>query len=174
MTLTQPEPRPRPHGHPTISAQDHVPEAQRRRHNRVEFFLVPMQREQIPIWVFKPARHAEAAGGVVLDLSERGIRVLTRSEQPLEGSCYEMRLLLGEDDSVPPFSGRVRRVWSQPLSALGLCSGFEFQDADSEAEQFLRHHLSLPLTRGQPRWVRCVLYEHVSAGVWQPTPTSLE
>jgi hypothetical protein len=159
---------------PSPNSGQTPPAAQRRRHERVEFFLVPVRREQIPVWVFKPARHAEAAGGVVLDLSERGIRVLTRSEQPLAGSCYEMRLLLGEDERVPQFGARVRRVWSQPQSALGLCSGFEFQDADSEAEQFLRHHLSLPLTRGQPRWVRCVLYEHVSAGVWQPTQTSLE
>lgn len=146
---------------------------QRRRHERVEFFLVPVAREQIPVWVIKPASQAEAAGGVVLDLSERGIRVLTRAEQPLAGTLYEVRLLLGEDEGVPQFSGRVRRVWSQTQGSLGLCSGFEFSEPDSAAEQFLRHHLALPGAQ-RPRWVRCVLFEHVSEGVWLPTPTSLE
>lgn len=134
--------------------------AQRRRHERVEFFLVPVAREQIPVWVIKPASQAEAAGGVVLDLSERGIRVLTRTEQPLAGTLYEVRLLLGEDEGVPLFSASVRRVWSRPLSRIVQLCGFEFESSNSQAEEFLRTQTAQITAR---KWVRCVLVERMTA-----------
>ena len=71
-----------------------------RRSPRVEFFLVPEEHEQLPVWVIKPQSLADARGGVVVNLSEEGLQILTAAEPPLDAQHYEPRLLLGEDEGV--------------------------------------------------------------------------
>lgn len=134
--------------------------ADMRRFPRVEFFLVPDEHEQLPVWVVKPEDLADARGGVVVNLSESGLQILASAEPPLEASHYEMRLLLGEDEGVPLFTAPVRRVWSRPLSGLVQLSGFEFDAPNSEAEEFLRVQTAQITAR---RWVRCVLVEPSTA-----------
>ena len=61
-----------------------------RRFPRVEFFLVPEQHEQLPVWVIKPEGLAEARGGVVVNLSEAGLQILAgpiRRWTPSTTSC---------------------------------------------------------------------------------------
>ena len=83
-----------------------------RRSPRVEFFLVPAEHEQLPVWVIKPEGLTEARGGVVVNLSEEGLQTLTSADPALDAQHYELRLLLGEDEGVPLFSASVRRVWT--------------------------------------------------------------
>lgn len=127
-----------------------------RRFPRVEFFLVPEEHEQLPVWVVKPEDLAAARGGVVVNLSESGLQILAAAEPPLEGTHYEMRLLLGEDEGVPLFTAPVRRVWTRPLSKIVQLGGFEFETPNSEAEEFLRVQTAQITAR---QWVRCVLVE---------------
>lgn len=131
-----------------------------RRSPRVEFFLVPEEHEQLPVWIIKPQSLADARGGVVVNLSEEGLQILTAAEPPLDARHYELRLLLGEDDGVPLFSASVRRVWSRPLSQIVQLCGFEFESANSEAEEFLRTQTAQITAR---KWVRCVLVERMAA-----------
>lgn len=131
-----------------------------RRFPRVEFFLVPDEHEQLPVWVVKPQDLAGARGGVVVNLSESGLQILAATEPALEADHYEMRLLLGEDEGVPLFAAPVRRVWSRPLSQLVQLSGFEFDAPNSQAEEFLRVQTAQITAR---RWVRCVLVEPSAA-----------
>ena len=140
----------------------HPPQAgvDQRRFPRVEFFLVPAAHEQLPVWVIKPQALANARGGVVVDLSEAGLQILTSAEPPLDVRHYEMRLLLGEDDGVPLFSAAVRRVWSRPLSQHVQLGGFEFESAQSQAEEFLRTQTAQITER---RWVHCVLMERMAS-----------
>ena len=95
-----------------------------RRSPRVEFFLVPAEHEQLPVWVIKPEGLAEARGGVVVNLSEAGLQILASAEPPLDAQYYELRLLLGKDEGVPLFSASVRRVWTRPLSRIVQLGGF--------------------------------------------------
>lgn len=134
--------------------------ADQRRFPRVEFFLVPDQHEQLPVWVFKPEPLAEARGGLVVNLSEAGLQILAAAEPPLDAQHYELSLLLGEDSGVPLFSADVRRVWSRPVSQLVQLGGFEFESANSQAEEFLRNQTAQITAR---QWVRCVLVERMTA-----------
>lgn len=131
-----------------------------RRFPRVEFFLVPAEHEQLPVWVIKPEGLAEARGGVVVNLSEAGLQILASAEPPLDAQHYELRLLLGEDEGVPLFSASVRRVWTRPLSRIVQLGGFEFDTANSEAEEFLLAQTAQITAR---KWVRCVLVERMTA-----------
>jgi len=125
-----------------------------RRFPRVEFFLVPAEQEQLPVWVIKPEPLADQRGGLVLNLSEGGLQIATAVEPPLDAEHYELRLLLGEDEQVALFNGPVRRVWSRPLTQRAELSGFEFEVPNSLAEQFL---LTQTRNIAARQWVRCVL-----------------
>jgi hypothetical protein len=131
-----------------------------RRFPRVEFFLVPSEHEQLPVWVIKPEGLADARGGIVVNLSEAGLQILAAAEPALDAQYYELRLLLGEDEGVPLFSASVRRVWSRPLSQHVQLGGFEFESANSQAEEFLRTQTAQITAR---KWVRCVLVERMAA-----------
>jgi hypothetical protein len=131
-----------------------------RRSPRVEFFLVPAEHEQLPVWVIKPEGLSDARGGVVVNLSEDGLQILMAAEPPLDAQHYELRLLLGEDEGVPLFSAAVRRVWSRPLSKIVQLGGFEFESSNSEAEEFLLAQTAQITAR---KWVRCVLVERMTA-----------
>lgn len=128
--------------------------SEQRRHSRVSFFLVPVEREQVPIWVFVPPASPGTAG-VVVNMSESGIQVLTTAESPLHSDRYAMRLIIEpEATEVAPFEGTVRRIWSRDLNALGTMHGMAFDNEHSDAAEFLR------ATRPgleKKRWVRCVL-----------------
>ncbi|MBA4218862.1 MAG: PilZ domain-containing protein [Proteobacteria bacterium] len=131
-----------------------------RRSPRVEFFLVPAEHEQLPVWIFKPEGLADARAGIVVNLSEEGLQILIAAEPSLDAQHYELRLLLGEDDGVPLFSAAVRLVWSRPLSRIVQVGGFEFESANSQAEEFLRTQTAQITAR---KWVRCVLVERMTA-----------
>lgn len=131
-----------------------TPSIEHRIHRRVEFFLVPDRRERVPVWVFKPADAADAVAGLVMNLSDGGLQVLTASDDALDRDRYEIQLLLGEDDAVPRFRGRVTRVWTREAASAGWLAGLRFDDERSSAEDFIRVYQSPTPER---RWVRCLL-----------------
>jgi hypothetical protein len=125
-----------------------------RSQRRVEFFLVPDRREQIPVWVFKPANAVDAIAGLVMNLSDGGLQVLSAADAAPSGLAFELQLLLGEAETVPRFRGRVTRVWTREAAVAGWLSGFRFDDEHSSAEDFIRTYQSAAPER---RWVRCLL-----------------
>lgn len=125
-----------------------------RTRRRVEFFRVPAQGGQVPVWVFKPDDAIDASAGLVVDMGEGGLQVLTASDDPLDGARYEIQLLLGEGDAVPRFRGRVARVWAREAGLAGRLTGLRFEQARSDAEAFIR---AWQASAAQPSWVRCVL-----------------
>ncbi len=125
-----------------------------RSHRRVEFFLVPDRREQIPVWIFKPADAVDAIAGLVMNLSDGGLQVLSAADEAPSSTAYELQLLLGEDETVPRFRGGVLRVWTREAATTGWLSGFRFEDEHSSAEDFILAYQSATPTR---RWVRCLL-----------------
>ena len=61
---------------------------------------------------------------------------------------------------MPLFSADVRRVWTRPLSRIVQLGGFEFESANSQAEEFLLAQTAHVTAR---KWVRCVLVERMTA-----------
>ena len=125
-----------------------------RHHRRVAFFLVPRQREHVPVWVFTPADAVEAIAGLVTNLSESGVQVLTQSSDAPDRAKYEIQLLLGEPEAVPRFRGRVTRIWTREAPSPGWLSGFRFEGVRSSAEDFIRTYRASTPERA---WVRCLL-----------------
>ena len=125
-----------------------------RHHRRVEFFMVPQQREHVPVWVFKPADAVEAIAGLVMNFSQGGLQVLTPSGDAPDRVHHDLQLLLGEAETVPRFRGRVTRVWTREAPSSGWLSGFSFDDSRSSAEEFIRAYQESTPERG---WVRCLL-----------------
>jgi len=126
----------------------------KRKDQRVEFFLIPVQREQVPVWVFKPAHEKQGHGGVIANVSKSGLQILTLAEKPLTAQHYELKLLLDEEQGIEPFSAHMRRAWSESLSTLIDVSGFEYQSTGSSAGEFLTAFESFA---DRKIWVRGVL-----------------
>lgn len=139
---------------PTIECPVFTSSPDHRQHRRVEFFRVPVLQEHVPVWVFKPADAAHASAGLVMNLGEGGLQVLTASDDPPHRPAYEIQLLLGEDEAVTRFGGRVTRMWTREATTAGWLCGLRFDDVRSPAEAFLRAYQAEDDAR---RWVRCLL-----------------
>jgi len=126
----------------------------KRKDQRVEFFLIPVEREQVPVWVFKPEQDIEGHAGVVANVSKGGLQILTNAEVPLAAGRYQLKLLLDEGQGIQPFSAQLRRAWSESLTALVDVNGFEYLDSDNSAAEFLS---SFERFAQRKVWVRCVL-----------------
>jgi hypothetical protein len=125
-----------------------------RKHPRVEFFLVPTDKEQLPVWVFKPDTLPDSHAGLILNMSEGGVQLLTSAEDPITGDRFEIQLMPDSGVVEEGFKVLGRRVWSQPLTKLGQLHGFEFDDLSSPASQFLADY---GLSVSERKWVRCLL-----------------
>jgi hypothetical protein len=141
------------------------PTPEQRKHERVNFFLVPVEREMVPVWVFKPELDGQSHAGLILNHSESGMQVLTGVDDDVEGERFAFMLLVEESQSPAQFTGQARRVWSRPLGKLGNLSGFEFESGDSSAHAFLEEFAP---SLEQRRWVRCLLQPIGEAGSNQP------
>ena len=131
-----------------------------RQHARFDFPAAQHDADSLPGWVFKPVQFSQGPAGLVLNLSDGGLQVLTSATEPLEADRYEVVLLLGRadmdtaDEQVSWFNGVIERKWSRPVPRMGILHGMCFVARNSTAEQFLAgHHAALE--SGQ--WVRCVL-----------------
>jgi hypothetical protein len=136
----------------------------------VEFFLVPIERGQVPVWVFKPVDAVEAVAGLVMNLSDGGVQVLTGASGSLERGAHEIQLLLGEGESVPRFRGGVTHVWTREADGLGWLSGLRFDQASSPAEDFLRGYRAAGQDAPSRRWVRRLLLPRPAASSRPPAP----
>lgn len=134
--------------------------AEHRQYSRTDFLGAQHDADSLPGWVFKPVQFSQGPAGLVLNLSDGGLQVLTSANEPLDDGRYEVVLLLGradaEDDEeqVSWFNGVVERKWSRPIPRMGILHGMSFVARNSTAEQFLDGHQAA-LASGH--WVRCVL-----------------
>lgn len=131
-----------------------------RQHVRTDFLAAQHDADSLPGWVFKPVQFSRGPAGLVLNMSDGGLQVLTSAAEPLTETRYEVVLLLGradmdtDDEQVSWFNGVVERAWSRPVPRMGILHGMRFVARNSTAEQFLHGHHDA-LESGQ--WVRCVL-----------------
>lgn len=131
--------------------------AEHRQSNRIDLGVPAHAQERPPGWVFKPVAFTRGPAGLVINLSDGGLQVLTSATEPLDDEQREVVLLLGQDaheETVTWFSGQVQRAWSKPLPQMGILHGLRFISRNSTAEKFLQGYQG-ELAAGQ--WVRCVL-----------------
>lgn len=133
-----------------------------RQYLRTDFLAAQHDADSLPGWVFNPVKFSRGPAGLVLNISDGGLQVLTSASEPLGPGRYEVVLLLGQSDHEPGeddeqvswFNGVVEPAWSRPVPRMGILHGMRFVSRNSSAEQFLSGH-SGGLNAGQ--WVRCVL-----------------
>ena len=85
-----------------------------------KFFPVPLKREQILVWVFKPESPADGHAGLILNTSQSELRVLTNAELPLTSRLYDIDLLPEKGHGMAPFKGQARLVWSLTANQLSM------------------------------------------------------
>lgn len=129
-------------------------------------FLVPIGREQVPVWVFPPDRLRHAHAGLVLRAGARELLVFTRPA--LDWGCGGLRLHVLDalaPDSIGSTGStggtEVRRLWRRTVSHSGDLQGLVFQDPDSLTARQLLAHRPDPAAH---RWVRCMIEVEVEVG----------
>ncbi len=136
------------------------PSAESRQHVRTDLLAAQLDADSLPGWVFKPVSFSRGPAGLVLNLSDGGLQVLTAAGEMLGDGRREVVLLLGQshgnevDESVSWFNGVVERAWTRPVPRMGNLHGLRFVSRNSTAETFLASQQAA-LDAGQ--WVRCVL-----------------
>jgi len=107
-------------------------ETEQRHHERVQYFMVQESNHNlIPIWVFTPADDPDLSAGLVLDISNGGIQILTSAKTPIApGARYRIRFLALDsqeaDSNLPDLE--LTQIWSRPEGRLYLRHGFEFSN----------------------------------------------
>jgi len=141
---------PGPRFNPIMSGAD----TEQRIHPRVQYFLVPSDREQLPVWVFKPDGLDHGHAGLVLDISGGGLKVLMSAAESIDASRFEVRLLPVGPAQATTAAVRVRRAWNKPVNALGVLIGLAFEVPDESTSRFAEEHR---MSLEPPDWLRCVL-----------------
>lgn len=105
---------------------------EKRKSERVQFFQLPRDDALMPVWVFHRGSPYTVLG-VLLDISEDGVRVFTDKSSPMPGHDYQLIVHDDESESRELISVRVRRLWSKPDGTLNMRNGFAFEGGRVEA-----------------------------------------
>jgi hypothetical protein len=131
-------------------------EVENRQFERSQFFLVQKEKDFLPIWVFKPEDNPSGIAGVLVDVSEGGLQILTQKVAPAKGQRFEMSLVNqigGDETRLPP--GMIDLVWSDDLGSIYTKCGFTFSSYSDDEIAMLIAHTS---DEGD-KFMRCILRE---------------
>jgi hypothetical protein len=134
-------------------------QTENRAFNRVQVFLLHENEEYVPVWVFNSKMNPSGSlVGLVVDLSESGIQVLTDAREPLSSQQYEITFLTDDKRNVLASPRcRITRVWSQSNGGLYANTGFAFAgNVDGTVKILLDS-----LRDGSRKFLRCALSEFV-------------
>jgi hypothetical protein len=129
-------------------------QADNRIHQRVQFFRLPKDKEFIPVWVFHQENDGHA--GLVIDLSENGMQVLTAANEQPSRQNYDISFLDDEGSTKSLHVLRLAYVWSetgQGLQGLYARTGFSFVATDAGLVKELQDRIH----HNQQGFLRCVL-----------------
>lgn len=150
--------------------------SENRTYKRVQFFILAAVHEIQPVWVFNNENPGTALAGLIVDMSEGGIQILTGADESPRNTQYKLKFLLDEkvEGSAPgkldeqfvsesnkseSLDCRIQYVWSRSESGLHIRTGFTFIDPIEPRVLDLLNQISY----GEQRYVRCSL-EEVSMG----------
>lgn len=124
---------------------------EKRVHTRSQFFLLNSDGEPVSFFSFRPEEAIDATPGLVVDLSDGGLQILTANALTLVQKNYHMELVVGErvgDGKRYPVS----QVWTRP-DGVNVRSGYAFVDGAASAQE-----VSALLAASERKILRCVLY----------------
>ncbi|GGX32903.1 hypothetical protein GCM10010946_07760 [Undibacterium squillarum] len=127
--------------------------AEKRQFQRVQFFRLTRDREFVPVWVFNKQPQDDAVTGLIVDLSDSGVQVMTVWEDRPQSSAWMVHLLDNHGDRMQMPAVRLDYVWSAQHESLYARTGFRFHTAQEGAAGLLQ-----ALIANQPQQVlRCQL-----------------
>lgn len=99
-------------------------------YKRVQFFMVPATEHEVrPVWVFNSKNPGKSLAGLVVNMSESGIQVLTDAEEVPQNMRYRLSFLVDEQAGIVDVPDTiVQWVWSESGNGLFTRSGFSFID----------------------------------------------
>jgi len=102
--------------------------SENRRHQRVQFFLVPFGNNDVrPVWVFKSPEHADALPALLVNLSAGGLQVLSELETDIPSGQYQISFLPDETQPNVTLSAcRLQLLWTEREAGMHTRSGFAF------------------------------------------------
>ncbi len=131
----------------------------RRVQTRAQLFVIRKDHEQIPVFALRASDDINAVPGLVMDLSNAGVQVLTSSKASIvEGSAYSLELASGQPlDADPIHRIPVQLMWSREDGMYIRC-GFTFtpESADSDLQR-----LQSRVTESDHGLLRCVLHPKI-------------
>lgn len=131
-------------------------EIENRKFERTQFFLVQKEKDFLPVWVFKPEDNPSGIAGVLVDVSEGGLQILTQKVESVTGQRFEMSLINqigGDEIRLPP--GTIDLVWSNDVGSTYTKCGFTFSSYSGDEIALLIAHNS---DEGD-KFMRCILRE---------------
>lgn len=128
--------------------------SENRRHQRVQFFLVPLGTHEIrPVWVFNSPEHADALPALLVNLSTGGMQVLTELEAEMPACQYQLSFL--PDEAQPDVAlgdCRIQLLWTEREAGKHTRSGFAFVgQIPADLQDLLVHEDAAKL------FLRCVI-----------------
>jgi|GEM_PF-2195746 len=128
--------------------------SENRRHQRVQFFLVPLGTHEIrPVWVFNSPEHADALPALLVNLSTGGMQVLTELEAEMPAGQYQLSFL--PDETQPDVTlgdCRIQLLWTEREAGMHTRSGFAFvEQIPADLQDLLVHEDAAKL------FLRCVI-----------------
>lgn len=124
-----------------------------RRSERVQFFQVPQADVVLPVWVFRRSG-LETILGLLQDISEDGVQILTDKSCPVEDGCYLVDVQAGEQQDAGHITLCVRHIWSKPDGSLYVRNGFAFESGEDSAPAMGQ---ILAARESGQIWLRCEL-----------------
>lgn len=125
--------------------------SEKRVHTRSQFFLLNSDGEPVSFFSFRPEDAVDATPGLVVNLSDGGLQILTANAQNLVEKNYSMELAVSERVG----TGKkypVKQVWTRQ-DGVNVRSGYAFIDGASAAQE-----VSELLAASERKILRCVLY----------------
>ena len=127
-----------------------------RQYQRMQFFRLPKEQEFIPVWVFNSDKPGQSLAGLVVNMSETGIQILTAVNEQPEHQHYEITFLDESGSSerlhtIVPF--RIRYIWSESEHGMYTRSGFSFEALDDITIRTLFERMR----NGEHPFLRCAL-----------------
>ncbi|MFZ6746681.1 hypothetical protein ACO0LC_25935 [Undibacterium sp. JH2W] len=128
--------------------------SENRRHQRVQFFLVPLGTHEIrPVWVFNSPDHADALPALLVNLSNGGLQVLTELESEMPSGQYQLSFL--PDEAQPDMTLAdcyIQLLWTEREAGMHTRSGFAFvEQMPADLQDLLTHEDAAKL------FLRCVI-----------------
>jgi hypothetical protein len=124
----------------------------KRVHARAQYFLIKHKDDLVPIYAFRGEQDVSSVPGVIVDLGEGGVQLLTAGVSNLAEQVYDLELVTEASSDASRSVARVQKIWSRE-DGINVRTGFSFSEPSSMGATWLG-----TLQAADNQLLRCVLH----------------